>query len=206
MNQRALDHLRADPVMAGLIERVGPMKLRPRRLPPFEALTHAVIHQQLSGKAAGTILGRFRALFDQEAFPTPHAVLQTAAELLRGAGLSRPKASYILGMAQHAVDGVIPSLAKCEQMTDTELLERFTQIKGIGRWTVEMLLIFNLGRPDVLPIHDLGVRKGFQFAYRKRKLPEPEKLDRFGARWAPYRTTAAWYLWRAADFLNGNGW
>lgn len=191
--------------MAELIERVGPLKLQPRHLPPFHALTHAIIHQQLSGKAAGAIMARFESLFDQQGLPTPQAVLKATLEQLRTAGLSRPKISYIHGMAQQAVDGFIPSLAQCQDMTDAELLDRFTQIKGIGRWTVEMLLIFNLGRPDVLPVHDLGVRKGFQLAYRKRKLPKPKQLDRFGMRWAPYRTTAARYLWRAADFLNENG-
>lgn len=192
--------------MAGLIERVGPLKLQPRRLPPFHALTHAIIHQQLSGKSAGAIMARFEALFDPQSFPTPQTILEATIEQLRSAGLSRPKIGYIHGMAKQAVEGFIPTLARCENMTDTELLELFTQIKGIGRWTVEMLLIFNLGRPDVLPVHDLGVRKGFQLAYRKRQLPKPEQLDRFGTRWAPYRTTAARYLWRAADFLNGNGW
>ncbi len=201
-----MEHLRRDPVMAALIERVGPVKLRPRRLPPFQALTHAIIHQQLSGKAAGTILARFCALFDQSGFPTPQAVLRATPEQLRSAGLSRPKTQYILGLARQTVEGTVPSLAQCHDLTDEALLERLMQIKGVGRWTVEMLLIFNLGRPDVLPIHDLGVRKGFQYAYRKRKLPQPEQLGRVGRRWAPYRTTAAWYLWRAADFLNANGW
>jgi DNA-3-methyladenine glycosylase II len=205
MNKRALAHLRTDPAMAGLIDRVGPLKLRPRRLPPFESLVHAVIHQQLHAQAAGTILGRFRALFGDDGFPTPEAVLKASPERLRGAGLSRPKASYILGIAQKAVDGHIPTLDDCDRMTDAEIMERLTSIKGVGRWTAEMLLIFNLGRPDVLPVHDLGVRKGFQFAYRKRKLPEPEQLARYGLRWSPHRTTAAWYLWRAADFLNGEG-
>jgi DNA-3-methyladenine glycosylase II len=185
--------------MAGLIDRVGPPKLRPRRLPPFQSLTHAVIHQQLSGQAAGTILGRFRALFGDDDFPNPEAVLTASPERLRSAGLSRPKASYILGIAQKAVDGHIPTLDECDRMTDAELIERLISIKGIGRWTAEMLLIFNLGRPDVLPVDDLGVRKGFQFAYGKRKLPEPEQLARYGLRWSPYRTAAAWYLWRAAD-------
>jgi 3-methyladenine DNA glycosylase/8-oxoguanine DNA glycosylase len=165
-----------------------------------------VIHQQLSGQAAGTILERFRGLFGGDGFPAPEAVLEATPKRLRSAGLSRPKASYVLGIAQKAVDGHIPTLDDCDRMTNDELISRLTEVKGVGRWTVEMLLIFNLGRPDVLPVHDLGVRKGFQFAYRKRKLPEPEQLARFGARWAPYRTTAAWYLWRAADFLDGQGW
>ena len=192
--------------MARLIDRVGPPKLRPRRLPPFQSLTHAIIHQQLSGQAAGTILGRFLALFGDDGFPAPAAVLKASPERLRSAGLSRPKASYVLGLAQKAVDGYVPTLDECDRMTDAEIMERLTSIKGVGRWTAEMLLIFNLGRPDVLPVHDLGVRKGFQFAYGKRKLPEPEQLARYGVRWAPHRTAAAWYLWRAADFLDGDGW
>jgi DNA-3-methyladenine glycosylase II len=185
--------------MARLIERIGPAKLRPRRLPPFQSLVHAIIHQQLNGKAAGTILGRFLALFGGDGFPAPEAVLNHSPERLRSAGLSRPKTSYVLGIAQKAMDGHIPTLDECDRMTDAEILERLTSIKGVGRWTAEMLLIFNLGRPDVLPVHDLGVRKGFQVAYAKRKLPEPDQLARYGARWAPYRTTAACYLWRAAD-------
>ena len=192
--------------MAGLIDRVGPVKLCPRRLPPFQSLTHAVIHQQLSGRAAGTILERFRALFGDDGFPAPEAVLKASPERLRSAGLFRPKASYVLGIAQKAVDGHIPTLDECDSMTDAEIVERLTSIKGVGRWTAEMLLIFNLGRPDVLPVHDLGVRKGFQYAYGKRKLPEPEQLARYGLRWSPHRTAAAWYLWRAADFLDGDGW
>jgi 3-methyladenine DNA glycosylase/8-oxoguanine DNA glycosylase len=194
LNQQALDYLRTDPVMAGLIDQVGPLDLRPRRLTPFQSLTRAIIYQQLSGKAA--------ALFGDHSFPTPEAVLESSLERLREAGLSRPKARYILGMAQQALDGLIPTLDHCDRLTDAEILERLTAIKGVGRWTVEMLLIFNLGRPDVLPVHDLGVRKGFQFAYRKRRLPEPDQLERFGRRWAPYRTTAAWYLWRAVDLRN----
>jgi 3-methyladenine DNA glycosylase/8-oxoguanine DNA glycosylase len=192
--------------MARLIDRVGPPKLRPRRLPPFQSLTHAIIHQQLSGQAAGTILRRFLALFGEDGFPAPVAVLEATAERLKSAGLSRRKASYVLGLARKAVDGNIPTLDECDRMTDAELTERLTSIKGVGRWTAEMLLIFNLGRPDVLPVHDLGVRKGFQFAYGKRKLPEPEQLARYGVRWAPHRTAAAWYLWRATDFLDRAGW
>ena len=111
-----------------------------------------------------------------------------------------------MGIAQKAVDGHIPTLDECDRLTDAEIVERLISIKGVGRWTAEMLLIFNLGRPDVLPVHDLGVRKGFQFAYAKRKLPEPEQLALCGVRWAPHRTAAAWYLWRAADSLNGQAW
>lgn len=206
VSKRALEHLRKEPAMAAIIARVGPVKLRPRRLAPFQSLVQAIIHQQLSGKAAGTILERFRGLFGSDDFPAPEAVLRESPERLRSAGLSRPKASYVLGIAQKTVDGHIPTLDDCDRMTDDELISRLTEVKGVGRWTVEMLLIFNLGRPDVLPVHDLGVRKGFKFAYRKRTLPEPEQLARFGIRWAPYRTTAAWYLWRAADLRNGDGW
>lgn len=192
--------------MARIIGRVGPMQLRPSRLSPFQSLTHAVIHQQLSGKAAGTILTRFRALFGDDGFPSPQDVLAVSPERLRSAGLSRAKTSYILDIAQRAAQDLVPSLEECDRMTDEELIERLTEIKGVGRWTVEMLLIFNLGRPDVLPVHDLGVRRGFQIAYRKRSMPKPEQLAQLGQKWAPYRTTAAWYLWRAAEFLEGGVW
>ena len=193
----------ADPVMAELSKRLGPVRLKPRRLPPFQSLAHAIIHQQLSGQAAGTILGRFQALFDGSRFPRPEDVIQADVERLRTAGLSRQKATYIRDLAQKTIDGAVPSLKECDSLTDAEIVERLTSIKGVGRWTVEMLLIFNQGRPDILPVHDLGVRRGFQVAYRKRKLPEPEQLERYGRKWMPYRTTAAWYLWRTADFLEG---
>jgi DNA-3-methyladenine glycosylase II len=189
--------------MAELSKRLGPVKLKPRRQSPFQSLVRAIIHQQLSGQAASTIHDRFQALFDPNLFPKPEHVLQFDVEHLRSAGLSRAKANYIRDLAQMTVEGAVPSLAECDRLTDAELVERLTSIKGVGRWTVEMLLIFNLGRPDILPVHDLGVRRGFQVAYRKRKLPEPEQLERFGKKWMPYRTTAAWYLWRAADFPKG---
>ena len=192
--------------MAKLIERIGPIRHRPRLLPPFQSLVHAIAHQQLSNKAASTILGRFQALFSANGFPEPHQVLQADVECLRSAGLSRPKARYILELAERTRSGHVPTLDQCHDCTDEQLLETLTQIKGIGRWTAEMLLIFNLGRPDVLPVHDLGVRRGYQIAYKKRKLPEPDQLDRFGERWRPYRTTAALYLWRATDFLKDGEW
>jgi 3-methyladenine DNA glycosylase/8-oxoguanine DNA glycosylase len=174
--------------MARLIERIGPIRHRPKRLPPFQSLVHAVIHQQLSGKAARTILGRFCAIFGTSGFPTPNQVLGTTHDTLREAGLSRSKAAYILEIAQKAEDRLIPSLEECDSLTDREIVERLTTIKGVGRWTVEMFLIFNIGRPDVFPIHDLGVRRGFQIAHGKRKMPEPEQLARHGKRWAPFRS------------------
>jgi DNA-3-methyladenine glycosylase II len=206
VNKKAIRHLRTDPAMAAAIDRIGPMKLKPRRLSTFQSLTQAIIHQQLSGKAAATILGRFQAIFDAEVFPEPHAVLKVPQEHLRKAGLSRAKYSYILDIADKIAGGHLPSLIECDDRSDAELIELLTSVKGIGQWTAEMLLIFNLGRPDVLPVHDLGVRKGFQAVYRKRKMPEPKALAKFGECWAPYRTTAAWYLWRAADFLNKGEW
>jgi len=192
--------------MAKVIERIGPIRLKPRGLAPFQSITHAIIHQQLSGKAAGSILGRFQALFSKEDFPTAAAVAALAHEQLRSAGLSRAKATYISGLAAQVLAGAIPSLDDCHALTDDELLEKFMVVKGVGRWTVEMLLIFNLGRPDVLPVHDLGVRRGYKIAYRKRNMPSIEHLERYGKRWAPYRTTAALYLWRMAEFLKKDDW
>jgi len=192
--------------MAKLISRCGPCDLKPRRLSPFQSLAQAIIYQQLNGKAAGTILKRFKGLYHGSKFPKPAQVVDTPFDTLRSAGLSRGKATYIHGLAQHAVVGKLPSLKQCDMMTDSELLEALTAIKGVGRWTAEMLLIFNLGRPDVLPVHDLGVRRGFKIAYRKRQMPTPEALDRHGVKWSPHRSMAAWYLWRAADMLNGADW
>lgn len=204
---KAIRHLRTDPAMAKAIDRIGPMKLKARRHSTFQSLTQAVIHQQLSGKAAATIHGRFQALFGGDIFPEAHVVLKIPHEHLKLAGLSRAKCGYILDIAGRIVSGELPSLAQCDDISDEELIKALTSVKGIGQWTAEMMLIFNLGRPDVLPVHDLGIRKGFQVVYRKRKLPEPKKLAKFGERWSPYRTTAAWYLWRAADCLKkGEKW
>jgi DNA-3-methyladenine glycosylase II len=206
MTKAATIHLRTDPVLAELINQIGPIHHRPRRLSPFQSLVHAVIHQQLSGTAAGTILGRFIGLFGDGKFPEPEDTLRVPVETLRSAGLSRAKAAYIHGIAERAIAGDVPSLRECDLMSDEEILARLTGIKGIGRWTGEMLLIFNLGRPDVLPVHDLGVRRGFQISHRKHTMPEPERLACHGRRWAPHRTMAALYLWRAADFLRDGEW
>jgi DNA-3-methyladenine glycosylase II len=202
MIHKAVEHLKSvDPVLERLVEKIGPVSVKARRVPAFHSLVQSIIYQQLNGKAADTILGRFQALFGNGRFPSAEQVLATDLERLRSAGLSRPKANYIRGIAERAIAGLLPTLKECDKLTDAEIVERLTEMKGVGRWTVEMFLIFNLGRLDVLPVHDLGVRRGFQIAYGKRKMPEPEHLERFGEKWRPYRTVAARYLWRAVDSL-----
>jgi len=206
-NQSILKNLAAiDPVMARLINHIGLINLKPRRLPPVQPLIHAIIHQQLSGQVAKVIHDRFVSLFGNGDFPTPEEIINIDFETMRSVGLSKSKATYIKAVAEMASTGIIPSLKECDKLSDEEIKDRLTKIKGVGPWTVEMLLIFNFGRLDVLPIHDLGVRKGFQLAYKKRKLPTPEQLERFGNKWRPYRTTATLYLWGAADFINLNEW
>lgn len=192
--------------MARLIKKIGPIKLKPRRLPPFQSIIHAIIHQQLNGKVARVIFDRFVALFGNGNFPTPEEVINIDFETMRGVGLSRSKAKYIKGLAEKSLMGGVPLIKECDRLSDKEIKDRLTEIKGIGPWTVEMLLIFNFGRPDILPIHDLGVRKGFQIAYKKKELPTPEQLERFGRKWKPYRTMATLYLWGAVDFVNLNEW
>ena len=200
MIHKAVKHLKsADPVLERIMERVGPVSTKATRVAVFQSVGQAIIYQQLSAKAAGTILNRFKALFGDGLFPSAEQVLAIPPEQLRSAGLSRPKANYVRGLAEKAAAGSLPTLQECDTLTDAEIVQRLTELKGVGRWTVEMFLIFNLGRPDVLPVHDLGVRRGFQIAYDKRKLPEPEQLERFGEKWRPYRTVAAMYLWRAGD-------
>ena len=202
MMHKAVKHLNSvDPVLEQLMEKVGRVSVKPKRVAVFESLVQAIVYQQLSGKAASTIFCRFTALFGDGGFPSADQVLTMSPERLRSAGLSRPKTSYILGIAERAAAGSLLTLEQCEELADAEIVQRLTEIKGVGRWTVEMFLIFNLGRLDVLPVHDLGVRRGFQIAYRKRKMPEPEQLERFGEKWRPYRTVAARYLWRAVDSI-----
>ncbi len=202
MTPEAIRHISTvDTKLAEVIKRVGPCDLKPRRLDPFRSLVSAVVYQQLSGKAAATILGRVVALYPGKKFPTPEDLMATSVPTLRAAGLSNAKAAYVRNIAEATLGGTIAPLKQCDKLSDEELIERFTGIKGVGRWTVEMFLIFNLGRQDVLPVHDLGVRKGFQIAYGKRKMPEPKKLAKLGEKWLPHRTTAAWYLWRATDMV-----
>ncbi len=159
----------------------------------------AIAHQQLNGRAAQTILGRFVALFPKDRFPTPAAVLAVRARRIRGAGFSRAKVRALKDIARHTLEGVVPTRRACRRLADDELIERLTQIHGVGRWTVEMLLIFTLGRLDVLPVDDFGIREGFRIAYDRRTRPTPKALRAYGERWKPYRSVAAWYLWRVAN-------
>jgi 3-methyladenine DNA glycosylase/8-oxoguanine DNA glycosylase len=199
--QIAAEHLRAsDPALARVIDTVGPFRLeRDERRSIFAALARAIVYQQLTGRAAATIYARLCALFPgvSEA-PTAEQILGASDEQLRGAGLSRSKVASLRDLAQKAADGEIPPPAEIRAMEDEAIIERLTRIRGIGRWTAEMLLIFHLGRPDVLPVDDYGVRKGFAIAY-DRELPSPKELAAYGVRWKPYRTVASWYLWRAVE-------
>lgn len=201
MTKEVLQHLsRADKRLGRLIQKVGPcrFKLRNHRS-PFQALVESVAYQQLNGTAAATILGRVKALYAQRPFPTPEDLLSTPDERLRGAGLSRAKTAAIKDIAKHTLAGLIPSSRAISGLSDAEIVERLTVVRGVGPWTVEMLLIFTLGRPDVLPVTDYGVRKGFALTYGWKELPSPTELREFGERWRPYRSTAAWYFWRALE-------
>lgn len=207
MHKKALQHLRrADPVLARVIDATGPCRLQADHdQSPFEALVEAVCHQQLTGKAAQTILGRVKALHPRRPFPTPKDLLATADERLRAAGLSRAKVASVKDIAAKTIEGVVPTGDDIARLDDDAIIERLTVIRGVGRWTVEMLLIFKLGRLDVLPVDDYGVRKGFMFAYGKRVLPKPAVLLQRGERWRPYRSIGAWYLWRAVELAKRAG-
>jgi len=197
----ALKHLAtADPVMARLIREVGPCKLahEPWRS-PFQSLVQAVAHQQLNGTAAETILTRFKKLFPKRRFPKPEDLANVTDEQIRACGFSFAKIAAIRDIAAKTLDGTIPSSRQIEKLADEEIIQRLTEARGVGRWTVEMLLIFQLGRKDVLPVDDFGVRTGFRVAYQKREMPKPKALLAFGKKWRPHATTAAWYLWQAAN-------
>lgn len=189
----------ADRDLADLIERIGPCRLQVRcDITAFHALLRSVIYQQLSGKAASTIYARTLDLFSYR-YPTPSKVLRAGDNQLRNAGLSRAKAASVLDLAAKTLNGTLPSTGKIRRMPDDAVIDALTQVRGIGPWTVQMLLIFHLGRADVLPVTDLGVRKGLKLTYRLRRLPTPEQVLRLGDRWRPYRSIASWYLWRAND-------
>jgi DNA-3-methyladenine glycosylase II len=186
--------------MAELIGRSRRYNITPAILiRPFDALAESIAYQQLSGKAAATIFGRVRALYPKRKWLDPEQLLATSDETLRAAGLSRAKTAALKDLAAKTIDGTVPSGRALIRMTDDEIITRLTTVRGIGRWTVEMLLLFDLGRLDVWPVDDYGVRKGFAKTFGRRKLPTPKQLMKFGEKWRPYRSVAAWYFWRALD-------
>jgi O-6-methylguanine DNA methyltransferase len=202
----AIAHLRnADPRLGKLIDRAGPFTIqatapKPRSGPaPFAALASAIVAQQLSGKAAATIHGRVAALLGDGDIDDPAAVLELPQTKLRGAGLSQNKILALQDLAAHAADGSLPTRAEMEAMSDAAIIERVTQIRGIGEWSAQMLLMFYLGRPNVLPVADLGVQKGFAITYGRRELPSTQTIERAARAWSPYASVASWYLWRAID-------
>jgi len=201
MSRHILTHLsRADAVLGGLIRAVGPCRLSAQPDGhPFQILARAIAHQQLNGAAANTILKRLVDSVGAGVFPTPEQVTAASPESLRAAGFSFAKVAALRDLAEKTIAGLVPDAATLRELSDEEIIARLTQVRGIGRWTVEMLLVFQLGRPDVLPVDDFGVRTGFQAAYGLSRLPRPQALAAWGERWKPYRTTAAWYLWRANE-------
>lgn len=200
MFESAIEHFKAtDKVLSELIRQVGPCTLKQRKRSPFEALVQSVTFQQLNGTAAETILGRVKALYPGQRFPGPEDLLATPDERLRAAGLSRAKIAAVKDIAAKTLAGAVPTSRAIASMSNEAILERLTIIRGVGPWTVEMLLIFTLGRADVLPVTDYGVRKGFARTYGWKDLPTPGELLELGEPWRPYRTTAAWYFWRALE-------
>ena len=200
-HEHAHQLLRAShPRMAELIARSRRYNITPAVIiRPFDALAESIAYQQLSGKAAATIFGRVRALYPKRKWLDPEQLLATPDETLRAAGLSRAKTAALKDLAAKTIDGTVPAGRALIRMSDDEIITRLTAVRGIGRWTVEMLLLFDLGRPDVWPIDDYGVRKGFAKTFGRRKLPTPKQLMKFGEKWRPYRSVAAWYFWRALD-------
>ncbi len=198
-SREAAAHLsRVDPTMASLVKRFGPPAIDvPQRRSPFEALARAIAHQQLNGRAAETIYNRYAIAMGDHT--DPGALLGLSDETLRACGFSRAKSLALRDLAEKATAGVVPARAVLTKLDDEAIVERLVEVRGVGRWTVEMLLIFTLGRPDVLPVDDFGVQNGFRIAYHKRSRPKPKVLATFGKRWAPFRSAAAHYLWKAAD-------
>ena len=190
--------MRRDPVLKDLIRRYGACGLADsQHTDPFKALVHAIMSQQLSAKAAGTIANRFDELFGGQ-FPTPSKVVKMPAERLRTVGLSGMKVSFIQDLSQRVLDGSL-HLDALDAMSDDEVIEELTKVKGIGRWTAEMFLMFRLHRPDILPVGDWGIVKAMQKAYRLRKVPTPTRMAKIGESWRPYRSIACWYLWASLD-------
>ena len=191
---------RHDRTLAAVMREIGPCHLKiAARQSPYEAVFKSIVYQQLNGTAAASIHARVLKLFGSGRCPRPARVVETTVDRLRSAGLSRTKAEALRDLARHSLDGAIPNRARAERLSDEEIVEALTAVRGVGRWTAEMFLIFTLGRPDVLPLGDFGVKKGFARAFGRRILPKPRELAEHGERWRPYRSVASWYLWRATD-------
>jgi len=197
----AIEHLtKNDRRLALLISKCVEFRLEIEETQsPYEALLEAIAYQSISGKAAATIFARIQALGANGRCPTPAEILRVRKSALRKAGLSGAKILAAKDLARKTIEGVVPTLEDAQKMSDQELVDRLISVRGIGAWTVEMFLIFRLGRPDVLPIHDYGVQKGFALTYGKKDIPKPRELAKFGERWRPYRTVASWYMWRAVQ-------
>ena len=190
----------SDPKLAVLIAETAPFQTEADAAQsPYEALMESIAYQSISGKAAATIFARIKALGSNSRAPSPEQMIKLRTSTLRKAGLSGAKVLAMKDLARKTIDGIVPTREQAEKMSDDELVERLDSVRGIGAWTVEMFLIFNLGRPDVLPIHDLGVKKGWSVTYGKKHMPKPKELLAFGERWRPYRTIASWYMWRAFE-------
>src|SRR5579862_8737411 len=209
----AVAHLRArDPKLGALIDRAGEFTMRLSGLPsPFESLLESILYQQLHGKAAATIHRRVREIYGGD--PAPQALIDTPDDRLRAAGVSGNKIKALRDLAARTLDGTVPTHAAILKMPDADIVERLTTVRGIGSWTVEMLLIFRLGRPDVLPVTDYGVRKGYALTFQRvpksrplasKDLPKPDVMFRRGVRWAPFRSVASWYMWRACDLVKSS--
>jgi 3-methyladenine DNA glycosylase/8-oxoguanine DNA glycosylase len=207
-SKKAIEHLKAaDPKLGALIDRVGPFTLSlDTSVSPFESLLESILYQQLHGKAAATIHRRVREYYGGD--PSPKLLLETPDEVLRAAGVSGNKIKALKDLAARTIDGTVPTHKTIVKMSDADIVERLTEVRGIGPWTVEMLLIFRLGRPDVLPVTDYGVRKGYALTFKRvpksrairaEDLPKPDILFKRGERWKPYRSVASWYMWRACD-------
>ncbi|HEY0100413.1 MAG TPA: DNA-3-methyladenine glycosylase [Pyrinomonadaceae bacterium] len=196
----AVRHLSSvDATLGRLIKRAGAFNMQLRQLhDPFEALARNIIYQQLHGNAAAAIHGRVLSLFNKDRL-RPQDILDAVEESLRGAGLSGAKLAALKDLAAKTLDGTVPTLTRLRRMSDEEIIGHLTQVRGIGRWTVEMLLMFRLGRPDVLPVGDFAVRKGFQLTYKLEEMPKPKALAEYGERWRPFRSVASWYMWQAIE-------
>ncbi len=205
-HRKAIDHLsRVDKRLARVIARSIEFKLEiEESQSPYEALLEAIAYQSISGKAAATIFARIKAMGSNGRRPTPEELLRVRFPTLRKAGLSGAKIAAVRDLAKKTIEGIVPTMEEARRLSDEELVKRLITVRGIGAWTVEMFLIFRLGRPDVLPVHDYGVQKGFALTYGKKKIPKPRELAEYGERWRPYRTVASWYMWRAVQLAGKN--